>query len=129
MKMQNTEMEFVTFGTQDVIATSGPGTPLGYFAGSVKNGYGGSTFDESGKFFTLGEDDGKSCYIDKEGLQANNYYIINSAEYYIDKSWGDRNYVLDVTGSVDAPSGSGYQSLDNAGAILSWLMSIATEQH
>ena len=128
MKMQKAEMELVTFDAQDVIATSGPGTPLGYFASSVRGALGGDPFNGSEDFFLLGDVDGKNCYIDKEGLSASPYYIINSAEYYIDDKWNDINYILDTTDTRTEPTGSGYKKLEDAGAILSWLMGIATKQ-
>ena len=124
--MKNAKMEIIRFDAQDVITTSG-GPVLGYFAGTVVDTrrIAFNTFVNSGGMYLLGAVGGKSQYIRTENLnkEQSNYYIINSATY------DNANYYeLDAGRASEAPTGSGYEYLEDAAEILAWLQSLTANQ-
>ncbi|MDO4983020.1 MAG: hypothetical protein Q4E35_05625 [Eubacteriales bacterium] len=137
MKIQNTEMEFVAFDAQDVIATSG--TPLGYFstaildaegwtlASSVNSSFGHRISDFGDLTYWIDYDGGYTLPSVYGG--AYKFYVINSAVSY---TYGDDSsniyFDLDADGMDDAPTGAGYKNLADYNEICSWLIGIATPQ-
>ena len=118
MKMQNAEIELVTFDAQDVLMTSGtakwqndvPGVPnLVYFSGSIVNSY-----NSKYSGFDFGGATGQSP-------NDTNYYVYSS-EYYPGKdsgdSWGalagqDESWINEYEPSA--------QKLSSLTEVVSWL--------
>ena len=126
MKMQSTEMEFVTFDAQDVIATSGEPKP--YFSGSIKDIIGNTFNDKIGlpHSFMFKNDESTiriamwKSTIDTTG--GTNYHILNSAT--VGQSGTTTTYAINATGTNDTPSGEYLDSLDK---ILGWLINYTTQ--
>ena len=127
MKMQNTEIEFVTFDAQDVIATSGEVC----FAGSATdtNGFPLGSALSWGMPYGMGNDGTRDCVLYVKGsIGEYAYYLVNSATYNVidEIIESDCCYYLDCVGVDTAPAGADIK--DTYGSILSWLQGNATRQ-
>ena len=121
MKMQNTEMEFVTFDAQDVLTTSL--FTVSYFSGSLLDGRDVAFNSWSQEYFL---NSAKDAGIEKNavtgngykfGEQASNYYVINSATKH---SGGSGTiYSIDVMGYEGTPGGDYLETLNEVFAYLS----------
>ena len=131
MKMQNAEMEFVTFDAQDVIATSGPlSTTFWVFGGNlVEDLYKSPSSDVSAPF-----DNRNSYKLDWKGRITNDmYYEFNKTYSISGSSLATVN--LSMTGNksseAPAPSHIGWTAVwseDSATSILNWLAQNCTLQ-
>ena len=123
MKMQNTEMEFVTFDIQDVIATSGGRDLSGYSLISVGSLLADYNNSHDGYDFSL------STNVATAATAATNPLLATAYSAYAHNAYINSSYIIpyvagtDVSKAIDRAPDSKYIEAKNINVIIDWIRS------